>query len=139
MPELLRSIHSDGTDAKPLTAALSAYFRVDAVPLSAIEGIDDLSATALIVDVDLSDAATVKRLLRCLPRRGDLPRAFVVAAETRSERVQAGVLGANLVFARPYDPAAVAAEFDRASRRGRLDADLGRRRVPDGAPGGGSV
>jgi len=139
MSILIRFIHDDGAEARTLERALSTRLRVETSSLAATADRDDLDATPLIVDVDLSDEATVLRLRDRLPRHGGAPRWMAVAAGARAERIQAGVLGASAVMVRPYDPERVAADVDRVVRGDRLETDLGRGRVPDEAPGGEAI
>jgi HD-GYP domain-containing protein (c-di-GMP phosphodiesterase class II) len=139
MTERVRLVHRDDLDPTDLRTTLARVFSLEVARLSDIGAIDDLAATAVIFDLDLSDEATVARLRRHLPRRDRHARLFLVEPQVRAERVQAEVLGASAVVARPCVPDDVVERLRRASRAEGLDLALGRGRLRKGTPGETSI
>lgn len=139
MPERLRLIYADDADPGPLAAALSARFAVEPVALAAIETVADLAGPATLVDVDLSDPVTIRRLRGRLPRRGSAPRLIAVEPGVRAERIQAGILGASGFPTRPIDPARVIADLERELADERGEPALGRGVLPVDVAGQASI
>src|SRR5262249_4885564 len=70
--------------------------------IHAAEGAGDLRNAALLVDVDLSDIATVRKLKELLPKRHEASIwIFACEAGNRAAEVQAGALGATKILPPP--------------------------------------
>lgn len=132
-------IHAGREADIPYLARLREDLGVVTIHLEDIAVLDDVLGMAFLVDLDLSDAATVDELRRSLPKGGHLPRLFAVDPRERLARVQAGVLGATACLDRPIDPAAVLKIVMPALRSEALATDLGRGSVPPDAPGSASI
>jgi len=76
--------------------------------IHAAEGAGDLRNAALLVDVDLSDIATVRKLKELLPKRHEASIwIFACDAGNRAAEVQAGALGATKILPRPVNTEAL--------------------------------
>lgn len=139
MPARLFFLHDGRTDLGALIAALRSSFDVVRVDLDDDDGLAGLSSAAAVLDVDLSDPATIRRLQKNLPRRGEHPRLMAVEQTARSERIQAGVMGATGLIFRPLVVAETVERIERALRMESLERELGRGEVARGAPGRSSI
>lgn len=133
-PDLIY-LHGDDPAVPATISRLARTHRIEVRHWS--DGAIDAGSAAVIVDVDLADSVVVAAVRRMLDRAGVECRVFAIDPDHRAQRIQAGVLGATEIVARPIDVDGLAERLARPG--GGLPAGMGRREVPLDAPGAASI